>query len=31
MREDLAVQAGDTIAIWGDTRIVTSLAFVYRR
>jgi DNA-binding transcriptional LysR family regulator len=31
MREDLAVQAGDTIAIWGDTRMVTSLAFVYRR
>jgi DNA-binding transcriptional LysR family regulator len=31
MREDLAAHAGDTIEIWGDTRIVTSLAFVHRR
>jgi DNA-binding transcriptional LysR family regulator len=31
MREDLAEQAGGTIAIWGDTRIVTSLSFLCRR
>ena len=31
MREDLAEQAGDTIAVWGETRIVTSLSFVFRR
>jgi DNA-binding transcriptional LysR family regulator len=31
MRQDLAEHAGETIAIWGDTRIVTSLAFLYRR
>ena len=31
MREDLALQAGDTIAIQGDTRLVTSLSFLYRR
>lgn len=31
MRQDLAEAASDTIAIWGDTRIATQLAFVYRR
>jgi DNA-binding transcriptional LysR family regulator len=31
MRRDLADAAPDTIAILGDTRIVTPLAFVYRR
>jgi DNA-binding transcriptional LysR family regulator len=31
MRRDLADAAPDTIAIFGDTRIVTPLAFVYRR
>ena len=31
MREDLAEQAGETIAIWGDTRMVTALSFLYRR
>lgn len=31
MRQDLAEAASDTIAIWGDTRIVTQLTFVYRR
>ncbi len=31
MREDLAEQARGTIAIWGETRIVTSLSFLYRR
>jgi DNA-binding transcriptional LysR family regulator len=31
MRQDLADQARGAIAIWGDTRIVTPLAFVYRR
>ena len=31
MRQDLAEPARGTIAIWGDTRIVTSLAFLYRR
>ena len=31
MREDLAEHANGMIAIWGDTRIVTSLAFLYRR
>jgi DNA-binding transcriptional LysR family regulator len=31
MRRDLAEQAHGTIAVWGDTRIVTSLAFLYRR
>lgn len=31
MRQDLAEAASGTIAIWGDTRITTQLAFVYRR
>jgi DNA-binding transcriptional LysR family regulator len=31
MRQDLAEQAHGAIAIWGDTRIVTSLAFIHRR
>jgi len=31
LREDLAEQAAGAIAILGDTRIVTSLAFVHRR
>ena len=31
MREDLALQASEPIAILGDTRLVTSLSFLYRR
>ena len=31
MREDLALQAGGTITIFGDTRLVTALSFLYRR
>jgi DNA-binding transcriptional LysR family regulator len=31
MRQDLAEHAGGTVAIWGDTRIVTTLSFLYRR
>jgi len=31
MRQDLAEAAPDSVAVWGDTRIVTQLAFVYRR
>ena len=31
MRQDLAEHARGTIAIWGDTRIATSLSFLYRR
>lgn len=31
MREDLAMQAGETIAILGDTRLATSLSFLCRR
>jgi DNA-binding transcriptional LysR family regulator len=31
MRQDLADHAPETIAIWGDTRIVTTLSFLYRR
>ena len=31
MREDLAVQAGETIAVLGDTRLATSLSFLCRR
>lgn len=31
MRQDLAEHAPGTIAIWGDTRIVTALSFLYRR
>ena len=31
MREDLAEQASGSVAIWGDTRIVTSLSFLCRR
>ena len=31
MRQDLAEQASGTVALWGDTRIVTSLSFLYRR
>jgi len=31
MREDLAEHANGSVAIWGNTRIVTSLSFLYRR